>query len=204
MRRVFKNYSCVAIAKIVGITLMLGIISGCNDKSIDSDIISMGSEMSKEALIKSKSLDKESYKELADLFLDTSEIDLGREVFIVFGKNKCTYCDMLKDEIKKNDALKAIIKEHFNPYYINISYDKVHTLKDFGDNKSKKSIATENLAKIFGVNSTPLIVFLHKNGRVKYVYPGFSLKLPQMIDDVIARGESMGDYANIDKSLNAI
>ena len=113
---------------IVICALGAGIFSACDDKKIDSNIISQGSQMSAEAQENAKHLDKESYKDLADLFLDTSEIDFSREVLIIFGKNQCKYCDMLKDDIKKSPAIQAKIKEHFNPYYVNTSYDKVHRI----------------------------------------------------------------------------
>ena len=186
--------------------LCAGIFSGCDDKKIDSNIISQGSQMSAEAQEKAKSLDKESYKDLADLFLDTDEIDFSREVLIIFGKNQCNYCDMLKDDIKKSDEIRAKIKAYFNPYYVNISYDKVHNLRGFRGKDVK--INSANLSQIFGVNATPQVVFLDKNGRVKYLFAGYTLQFKKMIDDVVANVESngapLGDYATIDKALNAL
>lgn len=174
--------------------------SACED-NIDSSIISKGAKMSDEAQTASQNLDKESYKELADFFLDTSEIDFSRDVLIIFGKNKCTYCDMLKDDIKKNPAIQAKIKENFNPYYINTSYDKIHKLT-FAN--SSVEIPTARIAQIFGVNATPQIAFLDKNGRVKYIFAGYTLKLETMIDDMVANLAPNGDYAHIDKALNEL
>ncbi|MGX3012027.1 thioredoxin fold domain-containing protein [Helicobacter sp. 23-1044] len=102
-------------------------LSACENK-IDENIISKGSDFSAEAREKSQNLDKESYKDLAHLFLDTNEIDFSRGVLIIFGKNQCKYCDMLKDDIKKNPAVQGKIGENFNAYYINISYDKTHKI----------------------------------------------------------------------------
>ena len=195
------------VCRILGIcALCVWIFSGCDDKKIDSNIISQGSEMSAEAQERAKHLDKESYKDLADLFLDTSEIDFSREVLIIFGKNQCNYCDMLKEDIKKSDEIRAKIKAHFNPYYVNISYDKVHNLRGFKGKDVK--INSANLSQIFGVNATPQVVFLDKNGRVKYLFAGYTLQFKKMIDDVVANIESngapLGDYAQIDKALNAL
>ncbi len=245
------------------------IFSGCDDKKIDENIISKGAEMSAEAVEKAKNLDKESYKELADLFLDTSEIDFSREVLIIFGKNQCKYCDMMKDDIKKSPEIQAKIRENFNPYYVNTSYDKIHKFHGFGGESATSSLrgnsnavesslrgsgkattkqstnranqkvdchdfATQNLAmtkegdcaesrndnvsapqdefaiptakfaQIFAVNATPQIVFLDKNGRVKYLFAGYTLKLENMLDDVVANSAPMGDYAQIDKALNEL
>lgn len=189
---------------------------GCDEKKIDSTILSKGSQMSQEAIDLSKNLDKESYKDLADLFLDTSKIDFSKEVFIIFGKNQCKYCDMLKDEIKKSPALQDMLKTHFNPYYINISYNKTHNFisqKDSNADSTKnaestqdstKQISTENLAHIFSVSSTPMIAFLDKNMKVKYIYPGFSLQIQEMLNSVISSKEAMGDYQSIDKQIAAI
>lgn len=195
---------------------------GCDEKKIDSTILSKGSQMSQEAIDLANNLDKESYKDLADLFLDTSEIDFSKEVFVIFGKNQCKYCDMLKDEIKKNPALQDTLKTHFNPYYINISYNKTHNFISQDSNadstakatdsaknaestqNSTKQISTENLAHIFGVSSTPMIAFLDKNMKVKYIYPGFSLQIQEMLNSVISSKEAMGDYKSIDKQIAAI
>lgn len=125
MKRIFRLF-CAYVAIISAI-----FFSGCDDKKITKNIISTGSAMSAEAIDKAKSLDKESYKELADLFLDTSEIDFSRDVLIIFGKNQCKYCDMMKDDIKKSPTIQAKIKENFNPYYVNTSYDKIHKLRGF-------------------------------------------------------------------------
>ena len=198
MRRIFRV--CIAIFALI-------FFSGCDDKKIDENIISTGSEMSAKAMDKAKNLDKESYKELADLFLDTSEIDFSREVLIIFGKNQCKYCDMMKDDIKKNPALKAKIKDNFNPYYVNTSYDKIHKLRGFlGESKANANIEipTARFAPIFGVNATPQIVFLDKNMKVKYIFAGYTLKLEKMIDNIVANPAPMGNYAHIDKALNAL
>lgn len=189
---------------------------GCDEQKIDSTILSKGSQMSQEAIDLAKNFDKESYKDLADLFLDTSKIDFNKEVFVIFGKNQCKYCDMLKDEIKKNPALQDTLKTHFNPYYINISYNKTHNFipqKDSNADSTKnaestqdstKQISTENLAHIFGVSSTPMIAFLDKNMSIKYIYPGFSLQIQEMLNSVISSNKAMGDYKSIDKQIAAI
>ena len=239
MKQVFRVMAIFAVCVVI--------FSGCDDKKIDSNIISQGSTMSAEAQEKAKSLDKESYKDLADLFLDTAMIDFSREVLIIFGKNQCKYCDMLKDDIKKSPAIQSKIKEHFNPYYVNTSYDKVHRIvrnsknspslaegdkggglkmqknsgakfskgesthplspsaREGGDSKeSANLISTQNLAQIFGVNTTPQVIFMDKNGRVKYLFAGYTLQFEKMIDDVVATSAPLGDYATIDKALNAL
>ncbi len=191
------GFKILWILTICGLWGVFGaFFSACEDKSIDSSIISKGSQMDAQAKEIAKNLDKESYKELADVFLDTGEIAFDKEVFIIFGKNQCKYCDMLKDAIKGDSAIKSAIRTHFNPYYVNISYDKIH---DFGGTR----INTENLAKIFKVNSTPILVFLDREKRVKYIYPGFSLELNAMVENVAANRVS-GDYTDINQALETL
>lgn len=196
MKHIFKIITLCAFGVIF--------FSGCDEKKIDSNIISTGSNMNAEAQEKAKNLDKESYKELADLFLDTSEIDFKKEILIIFGKNQCKYCDMMKDDIKKSPTIQSKIKEHFNPYYINTSYDKVHKLLNFGGESKNIEIPTVRFAQIFGVNATPQIVFFKRDGHVKYLFAGYTLNLENMIDDVIMSSTSMGDYTQIDKALNEL
>ncbi|MDE6886000.1 MAG: thioredoxin fold domain-containing protein [Helicobacteraceae bacterium] len=173
----------------------------CGDDRIDSSVISGGSNMSKEAKEIEQNLDKHSYADLADVFLDTKDIRFDKEVLIIFGKNNCKYCDMLKDIIKKDDELKAMIKDNFNPYYINISYSKIHNI-DFMNKKAQ--LSTNNLASIFSASSTPTIVFLSKDGSVKYIYPGFSPKFDSLVKEVISKNSSMGSYEAIDSALKKL
>ncbi len=173
----------------------------CSDDKVDSSIISNGSVMSKEAREIEQNLDKASYAELADLFLDTKDISFDKDVMLVFGKNNCTYCDILKEDIKKNSNLKQRIKDNFNPYYINTSYSKKHKI----DWNNKQSIvSTQDFARIFSVNATPTIVFLSKNGSVKYMYPGYTPQFEYLVEAVIQQDNSMGSYSIIDSKLKAL
>ncbi|RDU64669.1 thioredoxin fold domain-containing protein [Helicobacter sp. MIT 14-3879] len=181
--------------------LIIGIFFiACSD-DIDSNVISSGSVMSEKAIKDSENLDKQSYIELADFFLDTKNIDFSKDIFIIFGKNNCDYCDHLKDSIKKDEKLRTLIKDNFNPYYINISYDKIHNI-DFKTREAKAN--TQNFSNIFGVNLTPTIVFLNKDGSVKYIFTGFTTKLYSMIEDVISKNNSMGNYVDIDKKIHSL
>lgn len=177
---------------------MLVLLLGCSDDKIDSSIISSGSAMSSEAKDVEQNLDKASYAELSDLFLDTSSIDFSKDVLIVFGKNNCKYCDFLKDAIKIDDKLKGVIKDRFNPYYVNISYSKTHKIH-FKDKEA--SVKTYDLASIFSANATPTIVFLNSDGSVKYILPGYAPKFDEIVSEVINSPKPMGDYLDINKKI---
>lgn len=179
--------------------LFIGIFFfGCKDNNIDSSIISSGSSMSEHALLASQNLDKESYKDILDIVGDNANISFNKDVLIIFGKNNCTYCDMLKDAIKTDAKLQSLLKDNFNPYYINTSYDKVHNII-FKDKNI--SINTGEFASIFSINLTPTMVFFSKDGKVKYMFAGFSPKINDMIENIIAKSEAMGNYSDIDKKL---
>lgn len=199
MKRIYNIF--FALCAVFGVIFGAVFFSGC-EKKIDESIISKGSDFSEEARIKAQNLDKESYKDLADLFLDTARIDFSREALIIFGKNQCKYCDMMKDDIKKSPALQAKIKENFNPYYINTSYQKTHFIKDFKG--ASFELETQNLAQAFGVNLTPQVAFIDKSGRVKYLFAGYMPNLEKIIDDVLASSAPLGDYASVDMSLEKL
>lgn len=171
----------------------------CSDNKIDSTLISSGSTMDSKAREMEKNLDKSSYADVADVFLDTNEIDFNKDVLIVFSKNNCNYCDDVKDIIKEDENLKQIIKDNFNPYYINTSYLKTHLI-NFNDRQSK--VNTSDLAQIFSVNATPSIVFLSKNGDVKYLFPGFTPKFKDLVLDVVKKDSAMGQYENLNKKIH--
>lgn len=177
------------------------LLVACSNDEIDSNVISNGSTMSPEAKEEEKDLDKVSYSDLLDVFLDTNKIDFNKNVLIIFGRNNCSYCDMIKDLIKQDDDLKQLIKDNFNPYYINISYSKIHEI-NFNDRQSK--IDTNSIASLFSVNFTPTIVFLGKDGTVWYLFPGFTPKFKDLVLEVIKKNAPMGEYEDLNNKIRNI
>ncbi len=175
------------------------LLISCSDHKIDSDVISNGSTMSAEAREAEKNLDKASYADIADIFLDTNEISFDKNILIIFGKNNCQYCDMLKDMIKKDENLKQTIKDNFNPYYINISYSKIHSI-NFNDKQSK--VDTGSIASLFAVDFTPSIVFLGRDGNVRYLFPGFTPKFKDLVLEVIRKDGPMGEYESLNNKIH--
>ena len=171
----------------------------CSDNKIDSTLISSGSTMDSQAREAEKNLDKASYIDVADVFLDTNEINFNKDVLIIFGKNHCKYCDNLKDIIKKDENLKQIMKDNFNPYYINTSYLKTHLI-NFNDRQSR--VNTSDIAQLFAVDFTPSIVFLSKNGDVKYLFPGFTTRFKDLVLDVTKKDSAMGQYEDLNKKIH--
>lgn len=192
MKQKFKFFILIGIAIF---------FIACNNDKIDSNLISSGSIMSDSAKEQEESLDKASYEELSDLFLDTKNINFNKEVLIIFGKNNCQYCDFLKDRIKNDNDLKQLINNNFNSYYVNTSYTKTHKI-DFINKIS--NVKTETLASVFNVLATPTIIFLRKDGNVKYIYPGYTPEFKDLVLSVISKNDSMGNYLDIDKKLKSL
>lgn len=177
------------------------LLTSCSDHKIDSNIISSGSTMDTKAREIERNLDKESYADIADIFLDTNEISFDKNILIIFGKNNCQYCDMLKEMIKEDDDLKKIIKDNFNPYYINISYLKIHSM-NFNDRQTK--IETNSLASLFSVNFTPSVVFMGRDGNVRYIFPGFTPKFKDLVLEVVKKDGAMGEYEDLNNKIRNI
>ena len=147
---------------------------GCND---DNEVrISQGAALNEKHIEQAENLDKESYAGLEDVFLDTKTIQgqEGKITLLIFGKNHCTYCDKLKDDIKNNTSLKSILQSHFLPYYINISYTKNHHLQF--QNAPESTLSTSTLIETYvksPMRPTPTLIFLAPTGEVIYELPGY-------------------------------
>ena len=62
-------------------TILLSLLFvSCSDNKIDSTLISSGSTMDSQAREAEKNLDKASYVDVADVFLDTNEINFNKAV----------------------------------------------------------------------------------------------------------------------------
>lgn len=146
MKRIFSGFfgESFGILGAIFAAFFALFLAACGDEKVDSAVISSGSVMSKEAREIEQNLDKHSYAELADLFLDTATISFDKNVLLIFGKNGCIYCDKLKADIKNSPQMKALIREHFNPYYINTSYAKTHAIA--GVNPAANPANAANLA----------------------------------------------------------
>lgn len=155
--------------------------------------------MSKEHREESSSLDEGSYEELLGTFGRNNEINFSKRVLIIFGKNNCAYCEILKDEIMQDEGFKSLIKDNFNAYYINISYEKMHFL---GSN----NINTRALTGIYEVLATPTIIILDKEKKLQFRLVGFSPTIKDSIKDFITTGPKRSyplQDEKLERTLNA-
>ena len=144
---------------------------GCND---DNEVkISQGNNAA--AIDHAESLDKQSYAGLEDVFLDTKNISTQEDkvTLLIFGKNNCVYCDKIKDDIKANSEIKSLLQDHFIPYYVNVSYTKIHNLNFIDSKKELSSTALMESYVKSPMRPTPTLIFLNPKGEVIFELPGY-------------------------------
>ncbi len=146
-----------------------------NKDKLDENLLSSGSQSSKELNDERDNIDKKSYAGLEDVFSDTKFISPNdKYMLLVFGRNGCSYCERLKKDLKNVKELRNYVKEHFSAYYINISYSKEHNFKvGTKDDEKEIKMSTEELAQIYAVQSTPTIVLSDQTGKTIYELPGY-------------------------------
>ncbi|CBG39391.1 SoxW family protein [Helicobacter mustelae] len=158
-----------------GLFLALGLFFvGCkDDKKIDSNAFSSGKEMQQDAKDAAQNIDKKSYAGLEGVFQDTGDITAnGKYLLLVFGKNNCSYCEKLKNDLKKHKDLQEELKKDFSPYYINISYEKTHNFS-FSDHQSAKVMTSQLANNIYSIRVTPTLIFGEKDGKTILEIPGY-------------------------------
>lgn len=179
---------------------------GCSDENEVK--ISQGNNNT--AIEQAESLDRQSYAGLEDVFLDTKNISTQEDkvTLLIFGKNNCVYCDKIKDDIKANSEIKTLLQSHFIPYYVNVSYTKIHNLS-FVD--SKKELSTPALMESYvksPMRPTPTLIFLNPKGESIFELPGYMnadsiLKILQYMQSKQWQNKSQAQVASeINKMFN--
>lgn len=177
--------------KFIFVLIMAIFLFGCGD-SVDSSVVSSGTKNTKEQLDAHNNIDKNSYIDVADVFLDTNKIITNNKpYFLVFAANGCIYCDKLKEIVKDDHEIKSILNNDFSPYYVNLSYSKMHQV-DFLDSE----ISTAEFGKKYQVVPTPTLVFLNPKGEIMFVYPGYMPK-----DKFLATLNYIKDSTSKDESV---
>lgn len=151
---------------------------GCKDSKIG---ISDGDDNknTEEITEKISNIDAEGYKGLEDVFSNNISIDSNNKpIMLIFGNNKCIYCEDLKNEIKNNEVLKNEIKNNLVSYYINTSYSKNHNISYL-----HKTINTDELSRYYNLSNTPLVLFLEPNGNQILKMVGYHKEFfPKMVE----------------------
>ncbi len=186
------------------ISLFLSACKSSNKDKLDENLLSSGAQSSKELNDERDNIDKKSYAGLEDIFSDTKFISPNdKYMLLVFGRNGCSYCERLKNDLKDVKELHDYVKDHFSAYYINMSYPKTHNFKvgdkDKNDEKEIK-MSTEELAQIYAVQSTPTIVLSDKTGKTIYELPGY-MPSTQFLAVLEFIGDGKYQYTKDDEDL---
>ena len=106
-----------------------------------------------------------------DIFRDIAKIGPeGNYMLIVFGTNTDPYSDRLKADIKNSPELSSMIKNDMSSYYIKAHENKRMKLYHEGE---YMDVDTKTMISIYGVTSTPTLIFADKKGKAVIVVPGY-------------------------------
>jgi thioredoxin-related protein len=94
----------------------------------------------------------------------------GKPLLLVFGQPADPYTQKLQKEVTENEALAAKIKATTTPVYVNAASAKVHKFMHEGE---LMDVDTRTLVSIYGVDSTPTLIFMDEEGKSIFVVPGY-------------------------------
>ena len=171
MKKKFLNRTL--ITSLVVSTILL---SGCTESNTKAEEVVEKPKMEVKA---SSEVKKEEPKILYtnndnvvdSVFKDIAKIGPeGKYMLIVFGTNTDPYSDRLKADIKNSKELANMIKNNMSSYYLKAHENKRMKLFHEGD---YMDVDTKTMISIYGVNSTPTIIFTDKEGKAVIVVPGY-------------------------------
>lgn len=177
----------LSIASIVAASILL---TGCGDKStseaqvveqkpqiIDNEKVAQVKETKKDEVkikvekkeepvtyTKYEAIVQEVFKDLAKVAPD------GKQMLLVFGTNTDPYTDRLKADITNSPDLQKRIKEEFSSYYFKAHENLRH--KQFHQGELM-DVDTKTMIMIYGIESTPTIIFTDVDGKAVLVVPGY-------------------------------
>ena len=91
-------------------------------------------------------------------------------MIIVFGTNTDPYSDRLKADIEGSVDLQKRLREDFSSYYLKAHQNLRH--KQFHEGELM-DVDTKTMIVVYGIESTPTIIFTDKNGKAVLVVPGY-------------------------------
>ncbi len=170
-------------------TLILTLILGCDNKTTVTNVEDkpkvIKEEKTKEApkqkelsdeekaLRKLNVADKKKY-DLSDVFKDSAKIaPNGKYMIIIFESPDCPYCMKMENDIYNTKELKEELKNDFDTYSLDATKNRLHKLSHEG---SLMDVDTKTLIDIYGVTSTPTLIFTDKEGKSIFVVPGYMPK----------------------------
>jgi len=168
-----KFLSKTIFTSLVAATFLL---SGCTESKSKAEVVE---EEPKTEIKTSVEVKKEEAKVVYtknegvvnDIFRDIAKIGPeGNYMLIVFGTNTDPYSDRLKADIKNSPELSSMIKNDMSSYYIKAHENKRMKLYHEGE---YMDVDTKTMISIYGVTSTPTLIFADKKGKAVIVVPGY-------------------------------
>ena len=174
-----KFLSKITMASVVVASIIL---TGCGEKTTsdakmiekqtvikkDEKIASIPSEVEEKAApltyTKYDSVVQNVFKDVAKIAPD------GKQMIIVFGTNTDPYSDRLKADIEGSVDLQKRLREDFSSYYLKAHQNLRH--KQFHEGELM-DVDTKTMIVVYGIESTPTIIFTDKNGKAVLVVPGY-------------------------------
>jgi thioredoxin-related protein len=150
------------------------LFTACNDNNSEAKIIepTVEKESTQSTPIQDPKVIYAKYdKVVYDVFKDTAKIAPdGQYMLIVFGTNTDPYTDRLKADIKNTEELSKKIKNDFSSYYLKAHENLRHKLFHEGE---LMDVDTKTMLSIYGIESTPTLIFADKKGKAIIVVPGY-------------------------------
>jgi thioredoxin-related protein len=152
--------------------LAILLFAGCNEKAITKSNENI-------KVKESTSVDKEEapilytkYDSIVhETFKDSAKIGPNDKLMIViFGTNTDPYTDRLKADIQNSTELGSKIKNDFSSYYLKAHENLRHKLFHEGE---YMDVDTKTMISIYGIDSTPTIIFADKKGKAVLMVPGY-------------------------------
>ena len=177
MRELFLKKTI--ISSMVASTILL---TGCNETTTKAEVVEVKKEVAsvvKEEVVKVTytkydNVVNETFKDPAKIGPD------GKIMLIIFGTNTDPYTDRLKADIKNSEELTNKIKNNLTSYYLKAHENLRHKL--FHENEFM-DVDTKTMISIYGIESTPTLIFADKQGKAVIVVPGY-METKQFIETI--------------------
>lgn len=108
-----------------------------------------------------------------EVFIQSYSIrSYDKPLLIVFGSQKCPYCDLLKDDIAKDKELTSKLKQ-LSAYYINVEDPSPMEIEHRNEIVPANAVV---LKDIYQITNVPSFVFKDANGTQLLSVPGYMKK----------------------------
>jgi len=149
------------------------LFSGCSESKSKAEVVK--EDTSEDIKVQVKEEPKVVYTKndevVNKVFKDIAKIGpQDKYMLIVFGTNTDPYSDRLKADIKNTPELSDMITNKLSAFYLKAHENKRVKLFHEGD---YMDVDTKTMISIYGVTSTPTLIFADKKGKAVIVVPGY-------------------------------